>query len=396
MKTMYINESMAKLLKESVLADTLSADIRVALTDSPYGNIPMFMGGDSAMGTKFMEKALATQFDSAKNVLKNMGQIDSVNAKTVGEAFQKIVLKCQQIEEKNKNALEKLAVNYVINLFSIPDDKITIETELVKEIENADDISPVEPFDGDVEFETADINDLSSVDVEVSKRHFLNALNMGAGMSISENVRGYLEDLYDIDSRLPQLYKEAMALNNYMIFNSPDLGINDKDRKQVGVVNVKLTPSDELVVISAKGIIFPILLSELVRGLMELFSSHGLPKDRARREYIIKKADYLKAEPWQMRIGPYMWRIFTEFFEGTDTSEMPYIYQTVAKLKPDTFFKVISEMLAKTKKGRKYAQKIMDKALEKKEHASFTDKMTTYSKNKNVITDEYMSSEEFI
>ena len=394
MKTMYINESMAKLLKESVLADALSADIRVALTDSPYGNAPMFM--DGTMGTKFMERALATQFDSAKNVLKSMGQIDSVNAKTVDEAFQKIILKCQQIEEKNKNALEKLAVNYVINLFSIPDDKITIETELVREIENADDISPVEPFDGDVEFETADINDLSSVDVEVSKRHFLNALNMGAGMSISENVRGYLEDLYDIDSRLPQLYKEAMALNNYMIFNSPDLGISDKDRKQVGVVNVKLTPSDELVVISAKGIIFPILLSELVRGLMELFSSHGLPKDRARREYIIKKADYLKAEPWQMRIGPYMWRIFTEFFEGTDTSEMPYIYQTVAKLKPDTFFKVISEMLAKTKKGRKYAQKIMNKALKEKEHASFTDKMTTYSKNKNVITDEYMSSEEFI
>lgn len=395
MKTMYINESMAKLLKESVLADTLSADIRVALTDSPYGNAPLFMGGDNVMRNKFMEKALATQFESAKNTLKNMGQIDSVNADTVADAFQKIVLKCQKIEEKNKNALEKLAVNYAINLFSIPDDKITIETELVREIENADDISPVEPFDGDVEFETADINDLSSVDVEVSKRHFLNAINMGAGMSISENIRGYLEDLYDIDSRLPQLYKEALALNNYMIFNSPDLGITDKDRKQVGVVNVKLTPSDELIVISAKGIIFPILLCELVRGLMELFSSHGLPKDRARREYIIKKADYLKAEPWQMRIGPYMWKIFTEYFEGSDTSEMPYIYQTIAKLRPDTFFKVMSEMMAKTKKGKAYAQKIMDKALEKKERASFTDKMSTYSKHKNIITDSYMSPEEF-
>ena len=394
MKTVYITESIAKLLKESVLADALPSDIRAGVNQTPYGNTPMFMG-NSGMGNKFIERALASQFESAKNVLKNMGQIDSVNANTIEEAFQKIVLKCQKIEKQNKNALEKLAVNYVVNLFSIPDDTLTIETKLVNEIENADDISPVEPFDGDVEFETADLDDLAGVDAEVAKRHFLNALNMGAGMSISENIRGYIEDLYDIDSRLPQLYKEALALNNYMIFKSPDLGINDKDRKQVGVVNVKLAPSDELVVISAQGVIFPILLCELIRGLMELFSSHGLPKDRTRREYVIKKADYLKAEPWQMRIGPYMWKIFTEYFEGSDTSEMPYIYQTLAKLKPATFFNVISEMMAKTKKGKAYAEKIMDKALNKKEEASFKDKMQTYSRNKSVITDEYMLSEEF-
>ena len=394
MKTIYITESMAKMLKESVLADTLPSDIRASLTQSPYGNVPMFMG-HNAMGNKFMEKALESQFSSAMNVLKNMGQIDSVDAKTTEEAFQKIILKCQKIEENNRDALEKLAVNYVINLFSIPDDTVTLEAKLVNEIEGADDISPVEPFDGDVEFETADLDDLSSVDVEVAKRHFLNALNMGAGMSISENVRGYIEDLYDIDSRLPQLYKEALALNNYMIFKSPDLGISDKDRKQVGVVSVKFSQNDELITINAQGVIFPILLCELIRGLMELFSSHGLPKDRARREYIIKKADYLKAEPWQMRIGPYMWKIFTEYFDGSDTSEMPYIYQTLAKLKPETFFKVLSEMMAKTNKGKVYAEKIMDKALHKKEEASFRDKMQTYSKNKNIITDEYMLSEEF-
>ena len=394
MKTVYITESMAKMLKESVLADALPSDIMTGVKETPYGNTPMFMGG-SGMANKFMDRALVSQFESAKNTLKNIGQIDSVNANTVEDAFQKIVLKCQKIEENNRDALEKLAGNYVINLFSIPDDTLTIETKLVNEIEGADDISPVEPFDGDVDFETADLDDLSSIDAEVAKRHFLNALNMGAGMSISENIRGYIEDLYDIDSRLPQLYKEALALNNYMIFKSPDLGISDKDRKQVGVVNVKLTSSDELVVISAQGVIFPILLCELVRGLMELFSSHGLPKDRARREYVIKKADYLKAEPWQMRIGPYMWKIFTEYFEGSDTSEMPYIYQTLAKLKPATFFKVVSEMMAKTNKGKAYAQKIMDKALNKKEEVAFKDKMQTYSKNKNIITDDCMHPDEF-
>ena len=394
MKTVYITESMAKLIKESILADALPSDIMAGISQTPYGNTPMFMGS-SAMANKFMTRALASQFESAKNVLKNMGQIDSVDAKTVEDAFQKIVLKCQKIEGQNRDALEKMAANYVINLFSIPDDTLTIETKLVSKIEGADDISPVEPFDGDVDFETADLNDLSGLDAQVAKRHFLNALNMGAGMSISENIRGYIENLYDIDSRLPQLYKEALALNNYMIFNSPDLGISDTDRKQAGVVNVKLGSSNELVTISAEGTIFPILLCELVRGLMELFSSHGLPQDRQRREYIIKKADYLKAEPWQMRIGPYMWKIFTGYFEDTDTSEMPYIYRTFARLKPKVFFKVISEMMAKTAKGKEYAEKIQVKALHDKEMIGFTDKMSKRKTDKSIITDGYMCSEEF-
>ena len=394
MKTVYITESMAKLLKESILADALPSDIMAGVSKTPYGNTPMFMN-DSTMATNFMNHALTSQFESARDTLKNMGQIDSVDAKTIEDAFQKIVLKCQKIEELNKDALEKMAANYVINLFSIPDDTLTIETKLVSKIEGADDISPVEPFDGDIDFETADINDLSGLDAQVAKRHFLNALNMGAGMSMSENIRGYIEDLYDIDSRLPQLYKEALALNNYMIFKSPELGISDENRNQVGVVNVKLGSHDELVTISAQGTIFPILLCELIRGLMELFSSHGLPQDRQRREYIIKKADYLKAEPWQMRLGPYMWRIFTSYFEDTDTSEMPYIYRTFSKLKPKSFFKVFSEMMAKTGKGKEYARKIKDKALHDKEMDGFTDKMATRKMDKSIITDSYMLSEEF-
>ena len=390
---MYITAPMAKMLKESVLADTLPISILSAIDNTPYCTA-LFMG-ENGMAKKFLDKALSTRFDSARNTLKNFGQIDSVDANTVEEAFQKILVKCQAIEEQNKNALEKLAVNYVIDLFSVPDDMIKIEAKLVNKIEGGEPISPVEPFDGDMNFEADDIEDISGIDAEVAKKNFLNLLNMGAGMSISENVRGYLDDLYDIDSRLPQLYKEALALNDYMIFKSPELGITDKSRNQIGFVSVNFAKNDELVTISAQGEIFPVLLCELIRGFMELFSSHGLPKERKKMEYIIKKSDYLKAEPWQMRIGPYMWEIFTGYFEDTDTSEMPYIYKTISSLKPITFFKVFSEMMAKTKKGKKYAKKIEHKALYDKDLTNFSNKMSTRKTDKSIITDEYMLSEEF-
>lgn len=392
MKTMYITEGMAKLLKESILADAFPSGIMQAIENGKtvFGNNPAF-----ALGNSFFKKAATSQFELSKDRLKKMGHVSTVDAKTMDEAFSKIITECQKIENDNKAALEKIAANYVIDLFSIPDDTVKIEAKLVGKIEGFDDISPVEAFDGDVNFELADVNDLNTIDGEVYKRQFLNAINMGAGMMMSENVRGYLDDLYDIDSRLPQMYKEAMALNDYMIFKSEDLGITDENRRQIGFVNVKYGSSNELVTISAQGVIFPILLCELIRGFMELFSSHGLPKDVNRAKYVVSKADFLKAEPWQMRIGPYMWNAFTEYFEDTDTSDMPYIYQVLSKLKPELFFDVMSEMFAKTRKGRKYANKILEKASQNKDRMSFSDKMTTRQAKKNIITDGYMSPEEF-
>ena len=387
---------MSNSINESILLDAIPSDIMRSISDgkNPLSGNMLFMGGGNAC-RRFFERAAVSRFSSSENQLKSIGQIDSVKADTIEDAFNKIILKCQKIEEQNKDALEKLAVNYAIKIFSIPDDSIILQTHLVREIKGADKVSPVEPFDGDVNFEVNDVDDFTNIDYEVAKRHFLNTLNMGAGMVMSENIRGYVEDLYDIDSRLPQLYREALALNNYMIFNSNDLGITDKDRKQVGIVNISFGSGNELVVIDAQGIIFPILLCELIRGLMELFSSHGLPKDRERMEYVIKKSDYLKAEPWQMRFGPYMWEIFTDYFGDAETGEIPYIYQTMSKLKPKAFFNVMSEMMAKTKKGKEYSKKLLHKALYNKNMTDFSNKMSTRKMDKNIITDEYMCSEEF-
>ena len=399
MKTLYINESMAKMLKESVLRNALPSDIIQAIKDdeTPFGNNRLFRDRNGVPGmTSFLMGAVKSQFESARDTLKKMGQIETVDANSVGEAFLKIVNKCQEIEGANKAELEKMAINYVIDLFKVPDDFVKINAELVAEVNGQEDVAPIEPFDGDVNFELADIDDSAALDSEIYKRQFLNAINMGAGMRMSENIRGYLDDLYDIDDRLPQLYKEALSLNNYMLFSKLDAGISDKNKHQIGMVNIVCGGPDELVVINAQGVIFPVLLCELIRGFMELFASHGLPKDLSRAKYIMSKTDFIKAEPWLMRVGPYMWNLFSEYFEDTDTSDMPYIYQTLAKTNPDFFFKVVSEMFAKTAKGKRYAEKIKEKAAEKKDRFAFNDKMSTYQTKRNVLTDDckYMSPEE--
>jgi predicted DNA-binding protein (UPF0278 family) len=95
-----------------------------------------------------------------------------------------------------------------------------------------------------------------------------------------------------------------------------------------------------------------------------------------------------------MRIGPYMWNIFTECCEDTDTSDMPFIYQTLSKLKPEIFFNVLSELMAKTEKGRMFAEKLANRAANDRQEMSFTNKMSKRKDDKNIITDCYMNPEE--
>jgi hypothetical protein len=48
--------------------------------------------------------------------------------------------------------------------------------------------------------------------------------------------------------------------------------------------------------IVARGITFPVLVHEIIKGVMELLSAHGLPKDKKLAEYVINKADFLSEE----------------------------------------------------------------------------------------------------
>ena len=124
---------------------------------------------------------------------------------------------------------------------------------------------------------------------------------------------------------------------------------------QLGTVQVTLGGDDELVKIDAEGEIFPVLLCECVRGFMELFASHGLPKDKNILDIVLQKAATLPCKKFN-------------------------------------FF--IKEVLAKTRTGKRLMAKLIEKAKNEKEYEKFYDKMTKLQTNKNLINDEYIHTEE--
>ena len=100
---------------------------------------------------------------------------------------------------------------------------------------------------------------------------------------------------------------------------------------------------------------------------MELFSAHGLPKNKEKVDLILGKSDYLKAEPWDMRIGPSLWTIVSDTFEKSNDK----IYGEK---------KLMGLLVAKAKNDADY-----DK---------FSDKMTSLQTDKNLINDEYINENE--
>ncbi len=389
MKTIFITENMYDILKENILLDNLPEDIVNVIfkNGTSLKNNPAI---PTIFDDNFLERIVKKRFLETKENLKKIGKIDDFDDDKIESVLSKLLTKAQDIEQKNKNELEKICFNYVVDFFEIPEDSISFEINLTTDL--SDNNISIEPNDIDIEFDN--INDIEELKNEVSKKRLLNCISMGMGMCVSSYIKSYLSEIYDVDPRLPDLYRKILALNDYLLFVREDVGITDTDKKLLGFSEVRLGQPDEKPIVKSEGVIFPVLLSETIRGLMELFSSHGLPHDKDKLNYIISKTDYLKSEPWDMRIGPSLWTIITDCFGALESNLIPYLYKRISMLSTKNFNKLMSEVFAKTRKGKEMMNKVVAKARQDKEYVDFSEKMTTLQTDKNIINDEYIIAEE--
>ena len=393
-KHIIITEEQEKALKESILLNSFPEDI----ADAVYKN-KTSIGNNPALPNIFekgyIEKLVEKRFKGCVDELKKIGEIDDVPDTDMQTVLGKLVLKCQKLEEPHRPELEKIVANYLIDLFGIPDDSIQMELSLVDNVDLSSSSIKLDPADGDEFIEYEDVLDAESIKDEVYKRRLIDAMSMGAGMKISSNIKDYMEEIYEINPTLIDLYRKILALNDYLLFTKEDIGMTEEDKHQLGTVEVVLGQVEESPKILAQGVIFPILLSEAVRGLMELFASHGLPQEFEKAQSVLSKSDYLKAEPWDMRIGPALWEIVSDSFgDGVKTDLIPYLYKRISQLPVKKFNFFMREVLAKTRKGKRMMAKIAEKAQYEKEYSGFEDKMSKFSTDKNVIMDEYIHPDE--
>jgi hypothetical protein len=194
------------------------------------------------------------------------------------------------------------------------------------------------------------------------------------------------DELSDLDPRLPNKYHKLMSAADYMYYVIPKM----ENGVSGGVVKVDYpTRENPKAVIIAQAMAFPVLIHEIVKGVMELLSAHGLPKNKQICDYVINKADFLAAEPWDMRLGPALWGRFTDLIEPDDFNLKHHAYSKLAELPANEFNTQMREIMAGTKKGKKIITEIMDEVKRGLQEDEFNEAMTQFGDDIENIGEDY-------
>lgn len=316
------------------------------------GKHPALPEGDE---DTFEQKIMGERFSEVCKRYKRAFDTDRIDNEEVKRNLMPMVDETMNIEEKHKKKLQELAIRMIREEYDMDEDTVEIIAELTPKISlEGTQLNPKPMPVKDMQFETHD--DIVNANAEVYKRRFLNAMTQGAAKKCNHMFHMVDEELTNIDPRLPNKYAKLMSAADYTYYVVPDL----EEAVSGGVVRVEYpTAENPKAKIHAEAMVFPVLVHEIVKGVMELLSAHGLPKDKKMLEYVTNKADFLAAEPWDMRLGPAIWGRFTEMIDADDFNMKHHVYSELASLPAREFHEQMKEIMAGTKRGKTIVKEIV-------------------------------------
>ncbi len=360
--------------------ERMSPDVegKINRGETPLSNNPAFPNIQSGQVPQTFEQLIASKRfkDVVDKVKRYTGQqnISGQNAlMQLQTAMMRSVQTLFQIQANNKEYLENLAVDLVRKEMGVRPDQLQYDAKLVgmgqidmsgfsKEGEEPDEEEVEQNFQQQEEDVEDFITAFERFDIEKAKRRFINALIQGSskkGHYMFELVR---DELDRIDPRLLNLYGIVMSVNDLMYWVLPD-EMMDMMMSQSGVggkeeVDIETDPPT----VKARGLFFPILIHELIKGTMEVLGTQGLPDDPKQAEMVMASTDTLANEVWDLRLGPVIWEKFLtaypeRLFEEDKKFIQSYLFARFSALSSDEFFNLAKMIL----RGDAKATSILDK-----------------------------------
>ena len=334
---------------------------KILSKQTPYSNFPAM----PKMDRDFVELISSKRFkDSVEKVRMAMGDtriIQGGNAlmqlmMTVGQAMQRLVM----IQSQNKEELEALAVELVKNELGIPDGAMLFDAELVTQPMGAAEGMQSEPEMPSEEEVEELMGDMENFDLERAKRRFINSLIQGAAFKGGHMYNLVRDEINAINPQLMNLYAVTQALMEHAYWIFPDMeGMAGSGGGQMGQSEVDEETDPPTV--KARAVTFPLLVHELVKGVYEIFGTHGLPDDPRQQEMILSAEDTLPAEIWDSRLGPVFWEKFLatyplELFDDDKKHIQHYLFMRFSALNAEEFMRVAKLILKGDPQGEKFIQ----------------------------------------
>lgn len=345
------------------------------------GNHPAFPESDD---TNFEEKLMSKRFTDVLKQFKRHHGVEAVDineiARTQKEALKKIV----ELESKHRDRLIEMAKQLVMEDFDFTEEDLIIEAELTTDLNIKPDDSKIKVNDStDIEFD--DHDELTQANKEVYKRRMVNALIQGSAKKTNHMFHLIDSELQDLEPILPNLYAKLMTGADYMYMIK-----DDSEQKVIGgLVSVDFPDSEgDIPKITAQAVCLPVLIHEIVKGVMEVISYHGLPENTKIAEFVIDKADFMDAENWDMRLGPPIWERFLESIPAEDYGLKHHVYVELVSLPVEDFNIVFREILMGSKKGKLMVSNMIHEIKDELRNDEFDNAVDMIS------DDEYLSPED--
>ena len=303
----------------------------------------------------------------------------------VGQAIRQ----SSSIESRYKEELETLAVDLVKKEMAIPPGSLQFDAKLMtmgqsesnqnmrrqaeepsrEEMMNA--FKNAEQHENDVE---AFLDAMDNFDKERAKRRMINALIGGAAKKGQYMYHMVSQRLNEIDPNLIELYGISTAIIDHLYWLYPEetmAAMSGQEGSEAGTseINSQTDPPT----VKARGVNFPTLVHELVKGVYEVFGTHGLPDDPKQAEMVMAAEDTVPAEAWDLKLGPVFWELLQKAYPIEILTEddmkhiQHYLFMRLSSMPADDFFQLFKEILEEKPSGKQKIQRMVSEIVKELE-----------------------------
>lgn len=371
-----------------------SIERKILGKETPYSNHPAM----PKMSRDFIELVSSKRFKDTVTKLRSAltTSVGSTASLTTGNPLTNLLMLVQsalsqsmRIERDNKQTLEKLAVALVTKELSIPKGALQFDAKIVglgesestqnmrrqseepSREEMTDLFKDAANHENDIE---AFLDAMDTFDKEKAKRRLINSLIGGAAKKGQYMYHLVSEKLNEIHPDLIELYTITTAIIDHLYWLYPEETIEAMSGRGGGEAGTsEINNETDPPTVIARGINFPTLVHELIKGVYEVFGTHGLPDDPRQAEMIMGSQDTVPAEAWDLKLGPVFWELLQKSYPIEILSEedmkyiQHYLFMRISAMPADDFFELFREVLEEKPAGREKIQRMVNEIVKELE-----------------------------
>jgi hypothetical protein len=238
------------------------------------------------------------------------------------------------MENQNKQALEKLAIDVVLNLPEfkmfkelVSSGQLKIDAKIAKpDLSNAVAEPPQEEPGLDQEEQqvvnfTKNISDASE---GVLKRKFANMITQGNATNKLYLFQLASDALNNINPNFINLYGILSSVVQTSYYSLPVMSLAGMDLGNAAMGSEEVIPEDDVYTIKARGTFFPYLVHEIVKGLydylsMDITTQENLDTETLNDEFV------------DIMSGPQLYTNLTKHIPSKDIEYLPLVYKLLLK-----------------------------------------------------------------